>query len=216
MTERITARDFHEADGVDDWRVLAHGACARFRTGSFATGVELVEAIGELADAANHHPDVDLRYGSVTVRLVTHEVGGLSHRDVDLARQISAAARRLDVDAVPNAVQDIDLTIDALSLPEVMPFWAAVLGYDQTGDEDLDDPGSRWPSIWFQQMDLPREERNRIHIDVWVPHDQAETRVRAAIEAGGRLVSDDHAPAWWTLADPEGNEVDIATVSGRD
>jgi 4a-hydroxytetrahydrobiopterin dehydratase len=101
-------------------------------------------------------------------------------------------------------------------LPEVMPFWAAVLGYDQTGDEDLDDPGSRWPSIWFQQMDLPREERNRIHIDVWVPHDQAETRVRAAIEAGGRLVSDDHAPAWWTLADPEGNEVDIATVSGRD
>lgn len=215
MTERITARDFHEADDVDDWRALAHGACARFRTGSFAAGVELVEAIGELADAANHHPDVDLRYGSVTVRLVTHEVGGLSHRDVDLARQISVAARRLDVDADPSAVQDIDLTIDALSLPDVMPFWAAVLGFDQKGDEDLIDPYWRWPSIWFQETDEPREQRNRIHVDVWVPPDQAETRVRAAIAAGGRLVRDE-SPTWWTLADPEGNEVDIATVSGRD
>lgn len=216
MTERITARDFHDADGVEDWRALAHGVCAHFRTGSFAMGVELVEAIGELADAANHHPDVDLRYGSVTVRLVTHEVQGLSDRDVDLARQISVAARQLDIDADPSAVQDVDLTIDALSSPEVMPFWAAVLGYDQTGDEDLDDPNSRWPSIWFQEMDAPREQRNRVHVDVWVPYDQAEARVRAAIAAGGRLVSDENAPAWWTLADPEGNEVDIATAGGRD
>lgn len=106
MTERITPRQFHEADGVDDWRVLAGAACAYFRTGSFATGVVLIERIGMLADAANHHPDVDLRYPGVTVRLFTHDVMGLSERDVELARQISAAARELDIPADPAALAD--------------------------------------------------------------------------------------------------------------
>jgi 4a-hydroxytetrahydrobiopterin dehydratase len=103
MTERITPGQFHAAAGVDDWRVVAAEACAYFRTGSFATGVSLVDAIGVLADAANHHPDVDLRYGTVTVRLTTHAVGGLSERDVELARQISAAARELGIPADPAA-----------------------------------------------------------------------------------------------------------------
>lgn len=216
MTEQITPAQFHGSAGVDDWRALAHGVSAHFRTGSFATGVRLVDAIGNLADAANHHPDVDLRYAGVTVRLVTHQLGGLSTRDVELAQQISDAARELGVSAEPAAVQDVDLTIDALVGNDVMRFWTAVLGFDQSGDEDLVDPHGRWPSIWFQGMDTPRRERNRIHVDVFVPHDQAEARVAAALAAGGRLVSDAHAPAWWTLADSEGNEVDVATWMGRD
>jgi 4a-hydroxytetrahydrobiopterin dehydratase len=216
VTDGITPQRFHEAAGVDDWRVLAHGACAHFHTGSFAAGLALVDAIGRLADAANHHPDVDLRYPGVTVRLISHDVLGLSERDVELARQISAAARELGVSADPAAVQDIDFTIDALARPDVMPFWRAVLGYRQVGEEDLLDPHSRWPTIWFQQMDATRPQRNRIHVDVWVPHDQAEARVAEAIAAGGHLVSDEHAPAWWTLADAEGNEADVATWMGRD
>lgn len=58
--------------------------------------------------------------------------------------------------------------------------------------------------------------RNRVHVDISVPHDQGEARVAAAIAAGGHLVSDRHAPARWTLADAEGNEVDVATWMGRD
>src|SRR5574341_1891532 len=87
------------------------------------------------------------------------------------------------------------------SLAPVMP------GQDR-GDspEDLIDPHGRGTSFWFQQMDAPRPQRNRIHIDVWVPHDQAEARVAAAIAAGGHLVTDEHAPSWWVLADAEGNE----------
>lgn len=216
MTDRITPRQFHEADGVGDWRVLFEGACAYFRTGSFAAGVALVEAIGRLADAANHHPDVDLRYAGVTVRLMTREIGGLSERDVDLARQISATAREVAVPADPSAVQTVQVAIDAFVSPEVMPFWRAVLGYRIEGDEDLVDPHGREPSFWFQQMDAPRPQRNRIHVDVSVPHDQAEARVAAAIAAGGHLVTDEHAPSWWTLADVEGNEVDVATWVGRD
>ena len=49
-----------------------------------------------------------------------------------------------------------------------------------------------------------------------MPHDEAEARVAAAIAAGGRLVSEAHAPAWWTLADPEGAEVGVTTWMGRE
>jgi 4a-hydroxytetrahydrobiopterin dehydratase len=215
VADAITPREFHDAEGVEDWRALMTSAHARFRTRSFAKGVALVDAIGELADTANHHPDVHLRYATVTVRLTSHDVQGLSERDVALARQISAAARVLEVVADPASVQDVQLTIDALVSADVMPFWQAVLGYKQVGDEDLLDPRDEGPPIWFQPMDAGRSERNRIHVDVFVPHDQAEVRVAAALAAGGHLVRDDHAPAWWTLADAEGNEADVATWLGR-
>lgn len=103
MVEAITGEEFAAADGVADWRVLDSGQVGTvFRTGSFAKGVELVTRIGGLADAANHHPDVDLRYPSVTVRVSTHEIDGLSQRDVELARAISAAAQELGVEADPD------------------------------------------------------------------------------------------------------------------
>lgn len=212
----ITAQQFHESDGVEDWRVVWHYACAHFRTGSFERGLDLVEAIGQLAETANHHPDIDLRYPSLGVRMTSHDIGGLSRRDADLAMRISEAARDLGIEADPTAVQIAQFTIDASDIPSVMAFWKAVLGYEELSDEDLGDPHDRGPSIWFQQMDEPRPQRNRIHIDLGVPHDEAQARVDAAVAAGGRIVYDEHAPSWWTLADPEGNEVDIATWHGRD
>jgi 4a-hydroxytetrahydrobiopterin dehydratase len=215
MIERVTMRQFNEAVGVEDWRVLGEGACAYFRTGSFAAGARLVHAISELAGLDDHHPDVDLRSEGVTVRLITmaHDYFGLSQRDLELARKISAVAREQGVPADPSAVQTVQVTIDALVAAEVMPFWRAVLGYRDrdSGGEDLIDPRGRGAPFWFQRMDAPRPQRNRIHIDVWVPHDQAKARVAAAITAGGRLVTDKYAPTWWTLADAEGNEADVCT-----
>jgi 4a-hydroxytetrahydrobiopterin dehydratase len=60
MIRRITPHQFHAAVGVEDWRVLIFfdGACTHFRTGSFATGVALVDAIGRLADAEGNEVDV--------------------------------------------------------------------------------------------------------------------------------------------------------------
>lgn len=210
MVERISPRQFHASDGVEDWRLVFDGVQAHFATGSFAKGVELVAVVGLLADAADHHPDVDLRYADVTVRLFTHEVGDISDRDVALAQQISTAARELGIAADPSKVQTVRVSIDALDIAGVLPFWRAVLGYDQFGDEDAVDPLSRGPRLTFQHMEEPRPQRNRIHIDVTVPRDQAEVRIAAALAAGGRLVTDAHAPSWWTLADAEGNEVDVA------
>lgn len=214
MTERLTGTQFSESGGVEDWRVLSGGgfACAYFATASFQAGVALVQAIGELAAAANHNPDVDLRAEGVTVRLFTGSAGvdGLTERDVSMARQISAAARQAQAPADPAAVQYVQIAIDALDIARVRPFWHAVLGYPEVGDEDLIDAHRRGPSVWFQQMDAERSQRNRIHIDLYLPPDQVHARIAAALAAGGSIVSDAHAPEWWTLADPEGNEADLA------
>jgi 4a-hydroxytetrahydrobiopterin dehydratase len=65
-------------------------------------------------------------------------------------------------------------------------------------------------------MDAPRPQRNRIHLDISVPHELAAGRIEAAVAAGGRVVYEKEAPAFWVLADPEGNEVCITTWQGRD
>jgi 4a-hydroxytetrahydrobiopterin dehydratase len=216
MVESITPQQFHAAVGVRGWRVVARSAGAHFNTGSFERGVEFVNEIATLATAQNHHPDIDLRYSSVTVRLITHEVGGLSERDLDLAQKISVSAQALGLLADPTRVEEVQVAIDAIDIPKVRAFWRAVLNYRDEGDEDLVDPDARGPAFWFQQMDAPRPERNCIHIDVYVPHDEAEDRVASAIDAGGRLVTDEFAPSWWVLADPEGNEACVATWQDRE
>jgi 4a-hydroxytetrahydrobiopterin dehydratase len=87
----------------------------------------------------------------------------------------------------------------------------------RSGPEDpLIDPLGQGPAVWFQQMDAPRPQRNRIHLDVSVPHDEAEARIQATLAAGGALRSDAAAPAFWVLADPEGNEACVTTWQGRD
>ena len=124
MTEWIRWKQFHEASGTEDWRVLGEGACAYFRTGSFAAGARLVDAISDLAGHDAHHPDVDVRYEGVTVRLITitDDDYGLSERDVELAREISAVARGLGTPADPSALQTVQVSIEALVRPDVLPF----------------------------------------------------------------------------------------------
>jgi 4a-hydroxytetrahydrobiopterin dehydratase len=212
MSDRLTAAEFAACPGVADWRVLWGGgyAAARFGTGSFAAGLALVAAIGELAAACGHDPDVDLRPESVTVRLRTADIAGLTRQDARLASQISAAAARLRAPADPAAVQHVQVAIDALDIGAVRAFWHAVLGYASPGDAVLLDAQRQGPTFWFQQLDSPRTGRNRFHVDIYLPHDRVQARIDAALAAGGRIVSDAHAPGWWTLADPEGNEVDLA------
>ncbi|WP_410812173.1 VOC family protein [Micromonospora sp. 067-2] len=209
MTVQITARQFHAAEGVEDWRSLYHVVSARFPTESLDEGIALVDAIGRLADEAEQQfLTIDLRGAGVMV--------SLSRRDIGLARRISAAAKALDIPADPTAVQVINVTLDARVSADVLPFWRALLGYHQIGDDYLFDPSRRGPGFGLQQMEATRPHRNRIHLDVAVPHDQAEARIAAALAAGGHVVSDAHAPMWWVLADAEGNEVCVATWIGRE
>jgi 4a-hydroxytetrahydrobiopterin dehydratase len=85
------------------------------------------------------------------------------------------------VSADPCGVQHVQVSIDALVTAEVLPLWRAVLGYQTVGDEDILDPHRCRPPFTAQQTDAPRPQHNRIHIDVYVPRDQAEARIAAAL-----------------------------------
>ena len=101
MGERITAGEFHAADGVADWRSLYHLVSAHFPTGSLAEGVAFVDAIGRLVgEAEERYLTVDLRAAGVTV--------SLGVRDVALAQRISAAAKELGIPADASAVQVVE------------------------------------------------------------------------------------------------------------
>ncbi len=211
MSERrTTARVFHEADGVDDWRVLYWGAYAYYRTGSFSEGARFVAAVAEIAETTGHFPDVDLRPEGVTVRTFSREDGSLSERDIDLATRISAVARENGLESDPSQVQAVGIAVAHDAGVDVRPFWAAAFGYRHLGAEDAIDPHRRNPHLWFHELDPPKPRRGRVHIDVSVPADQAKVRVAAALAAGGRIVDDSHVPGWWTLVSPENHGVDIA------
>lgn len=222
MSERLPHGVVSERVGTRHWRVVLGRLHATFETGDFATGLRLVTRIAEAAEAANHHPDVDLRYGAVHVAVASHDAGGLTERDVALAGDISAAADELGIAGAPGRSQALEVAIDALDIPAVLPFWRALLAYDDEAPPAPDaspalvDPTGIGPAFWFQQMDEPRPQRNRIHLDVSVPHDVAKARIAAALDAGGRLVSDARAPAFWVLADPEGNEACVCTWQARE
>ena len=220
MTERpqpvwVTPEEFATLEGLDDWRYILGAVHAEFRCSSFAGGAALVAAVSAVADDVDHHPDVNLRYpGVVTVVLTTHAEQAVTNLDVDLARRISSLAHDLGATSNPVAVQLAEVAIDTMDPDKIRPFWAAVLGYrDQDGN--LVDPHGRGPAFWFQKMEEPRPGRGRFHIDVSVPHDAAEQRIADALAAGGTLVNDEFARAWWVLADADGNEVCVCTWQDR-
>ena len=214
MTDSMSEADFSIADGVADWRALYWGAKAYFRTGDFATGASFVAEIARHAAELQHDPLVDLRDDNVAVQVVTPGVG-ISTLDLELARRISLSAAELGITADPAAVQQLELAIDAADPGAIVGFWRAALGYVHVGETTLVEPNLIGPSLGINQKEHVAP-RNRIHVDVSVPHDQAQARVDAIIAAGGRLLGDRHAPSFWSLIDAEGNVVDIATWQGRD
>ena len=205
--ETITAAEFRSAPGVEGWGAGVEGAAVEFRTGDFATGARLFAAIAELADAANHHPDVEVRYTTVRVRLITHSAHGLTAKDVSLARQISAAARALGVEPGAGSGNTLMVAVATPDASRILAFWQAATGYDAISANELVDPAGRGPLIWLQPVE--RAIGGRMHIDVVVPPGTGEDRVAAALAAGGVIADDTHAPEWWTLADADGHKVDI-------
>lgn len=220
MTE-LSNDQIAEALAGTNWRQLVREIGAAYATGDFATGTAFVARITEVAEEAGHHPDVTLSYPRVSLRVRSHDVAALTQRDVDLARSIDAVAAELGIAGDLAAVQVLEIGIDAMDIAAVRPFWKAVLGYDDFTVDDISDndiahpAAGAGPVVWFQQMTEPRPQRNRIHVDVTVPAEQAQGRIDAALAAGGHLVTDTFAPSWWVLADAEGNEACVCTSQAR-
>lgn len=203
-------------EGAPDWRLLLGRLMLAVRFPDFASALGFVDAVGAIAEEQGHHPEIDLRWGRVVVAVASHDVGGLTERDLRLARAVAAVVAEHGGTVEHPRLTEVEIAIDTMDAARIGPFWEAVLGYADDGPDALADPQRRLPAIWFQQLDEPRPVRNRIHLDVTVPHDVAETRVAAALAAGTTLVSDTNAPRFWVLADADGNEACVCTWQGRD
>jgi 4a-hydroxytetrahydrobiopterin dehydratase len=230
----------------DGWRLLLGRACSTVAVGSLPAAVEVAAAAVRVCGDDAAHLRLDLRADRVDLVLRTPADGRpdrpdattaritpvddrLSRLEARLAARISTAVGELGLATTPGAagaarpVQALEIAIDALDIPAVLPFWRAVLGYvvdtrqlAEGHEVIVVDPAEQGPTVWFQQLDTPRPHRNRIHFDLTVAEDEAEVRIAAALASGGRLVSDAQARAFWILADPEGNEVCICTWQDRD
>ena len=212
------------SSAVEDlgWRLILGTVRTAVTVSGIAEAADVVQVAAEAAGAAGDGAlEVSLHGGRVGLAVQTRALYAVTESDLALVRRITDALSARGWRTVSDdRLQLVEIAIDALDIPAVRPFWRAVLGYeDQPGsgpEGGLLDPARHGPAVWFQQMDAPRPQRNRIHLDVSVPHDQLQGRLSAALAAGGRLLTDEYAPSFWVLADAEGNEVCLTTWQGRD
>jgi 4a-hydroxytetrahydrobiopterin dehydratase len=227
---RLTRREISDAVTGLGWRFILGTLQTFVLVPSLAEAAGVVASVTVATGAgADQSLRADVRADRVALTLQSAMTGWVTRREIDLAGQISALLTGLGLKTsadgglapATRTVQGLEIGIDALDIPAIRPFWRAVLGYvnepGQVGEPNgLVDPVGQGPAVWFQQMDAPRPQRNRIHFDVAVPPDEAPDRIAATLAAGGRLLSDAEAPAFWVLADPEGNEACVCTWQGRD
>ena len=219
---KLSRTDASEAVTGLGWRYVLGEFRTQVLTGSLPLAADVAGRAAALPDVEGHLR-MDIRADRLLLSLQTAEAGWVTTRDAELARRLSALTEEFRLTTQPGdrSVQVLEIAIDALDIPAIRPFWKAVLGYadepGRSGPQDaLVDPLGQGPAIWFQQMDAPRPQRNRIHLDISVPHDEAPLRIEATVAAGGTILSDAEAPAFWVLADAEGNEACITTWQGRD
>jgi 4a-hydroxytetrahydrobiopterin dehydratase len=212
----LNRAELSAAVGDDGWRLILGDLCTQAAAGSLRQSAEAAAALAGV-ELAETDPRLDARQDRLLVTLAgAFRDGGADPAVVADARRLTTRLRELGLTPEPARSQTGEIAIDALDIPAVLPFWRAVLGYVDESDVAIIDPAGKGPSFWFQQMDTPRPQRNRVHIDVVVPHDQARSRIDAALAAGGRIVGDAEAPAFWVLADREGNEACVCTWQARD
>lgn len=94
---------------LSDWRLVDGQLQRVYRTADFRTALLLANAVGHLAELGWHHPELTVAWGSLTVRLVSHDVGGITERDFELAAEIERLAGwRPDEGAALTGTPDTD------------------------------------------------------------------------------------------------------------
>lgn len=199
---------------LPDWRYGQGLLRTVLKCESSEAALSLFAAIGELAQQANHHPDVDWRYNTLFVALTSHDAGSqVTSRDTSLAQEISTQALKYGAKAHPELNRSVEIAIDTNAPQEISNMWKTALGYRELSDGSLVDPFGRGPSIWFQETATPNP--NRLHLDVTIPFDQSVKALEALGESGAILDSGS-APQFVVATDQQGNRLCICTEAGRE
>lgn len=208
MTTAISPAEFYAAVPRDHWVLSFEGALTHYPCPDAAARAEFAVRVAQLPNS-ELCPDLELRREGITVRLASSwDAGGLPSEAATLAPQISEVARDLGLSPTLDHLQTVQIAVDGGQ--HAVAFWQAVTAYNQVADADIIDPLRRLPGVWNQAVEEEREAPARFHVDISVTAAESARRIEAAIAAGGRVVAD-HAPYWTTLADPDGNLVDLAT-----
>jgi 4a-hydroxytetrahydrobiopterin dehydratase len=180
---------------------------------SLSHAADLLPTVLAAAEQYAIAPDVDVRPEGIVVRVPYRGPEGIPAAAVEFAAEVSRAAAGLALTPDSSLAQSIGIYVAQHSEIDVRPFFMAALGYDAFGDTDAVDPLRCGPQLAFNPITGDTPARGRTHFDVFVPADEAQARVDAALAAGGRLVDDSQAPAWWSLASPDNHGVDIASYT---
>jgi len=205
----IPAGGLGDGSQATDWR-LPFGGMVFYPTRDFAQSANLACTVAQVADEVGLPLMIDIRPAGIMID--TGKDQWEDERFGETARRVQTAAREEGLTADPSRLRFLQVCIDAVDVPSVREFWRVVLGYQNDQREfvtDIYDPRRLNHPMIFQQMDrndtARREQRNRIHLDLYLPDDQVAARKQAALAASGRYTRGDAG----TIADPEGNEVDI-------
>jgi 4a-hydroxytetrahydrobiopterin dehydratase len=98
MAAKLTDAELKQAlSELPGWSFKDGTIVKKYEHASFPEAIVFVNAVAHLAELLNHHPDVDIRYSNITVALVTHDAGGITVKDVTLAKQIEAIRKKVGV-----------------------------------------------------------------------------------------------------------------------
>lgn len=204
------------------WTVVDGRLEISVRAKDFTQAIEFVNRFTNFADAQDHHPDFEVRYNTIRMRVVSHDVGGLTDRDIKFATSVDVLIDEMQLKRQPEKITRTHLVLVSTDVSAIKPFWQAVLNFKEVKDDEnmLVDKSDVLPPLRFYQYadaSASADDVNlsgafgKAHLDVFVPGDLAETRVQAAIEAGGKLLNETDAPAEWELSDTDGNRVFVRT-----
>jgi 4a-hydroxytetrahydrobiopterin dehydratase len=91
VAERLSDIAIQRALGaLTGWSRRGDALVKTYQFTTFPGGIEFVRKVSELAERADHHPDIDIRYTKVTMALSTHSAGGITQKDLDLAKEIDS------------------------------------------------------------------------------------------------------------------------------
>lgn len=151
--DALSRQEIDEAlRSLPDWAYQLGGFVTVFKTPTSAAAVELMAAVGRVAEDRNHHPDLDWRYNRVFIRYTSHDAGTVvTARDREAAAATSVAATRIGAVAEPGLYRSVRLAIGSPAPDEIEETWRVALGYRRRAPGRLTDPYGRGPSVEILQ-----------------------------------------------------------------
>ena len=201
---------------LSDWTVVDGRLEISVRAKDFVQAIEFVNRFTNLAEAQNHHPDFDIRYNTIRMRVVSHDVGGLTDRDITFATAVNVLIEEMGLKRQPEKITRSTVVLVSANVEAIKPFWKAIFDFKDAKEDDnlLLDRSDVLPPLRFHELtgvsasdDDATPAPGNVHFEVFVPASLAKDRRQAAVEAGGRLLSDANATDRWELADADGNRV---------